>query len=163
MYRHYLVEEAKAKTVYKEEKREMMKRNKQSMHLGIVVLGCDPSTREAEAGTSPSLRPAWSTKQVPAQPEHTEQSCLKKVNENQLTKYKQKIFCILIDYNISYHSHKLPPGKVAWNLSSLRLINSKKIVNLGARDPFSHCFQSINIRVLHIEERGKVVLHTHLT
>jgi hypothetical protein len=28
----------------------------------------NPSTQEAEAGRSPSLRPAWSTKLAPAQP-----------------------------------------------------------------------------------------------
>jgi hypothetical protein len=40
---------------------------------GLVAQAFNPSTREAEAGRFLSLRPAWSTKWVPGQPElHTE-------------------------------------------------------------------------------------------
>jgi len=36
--------------------------------LGMAAQTIDPSTQEAEAGRSVSLRPAWSTEQVPGQP-----------------------------------------------------------------------------------------------
>lgn len=39
------------------------------MHLGILAHTTNPSTQEAEVSGSLSLRPDWSTKQVPGQPE----------------------------------------------------------------------------------------------
>jgi hypothetical protein len=48
---------------------------------GVVVYAFNPSTQEAEAGQSLTLRPAWSTEQVLGQPRlHREALCLKIIN-----------------------------------------------------------------------------------
>ena len=52
----------------------------------VVVHTFNPSTQEAEAGRFLSLRPAWSTQQVPRQPElYIETLSLKKRRKKTLT------------------------------------------------------------------------------
>jgi hypothetical protein len=53
---------------------------------GVVVHTFNPSTWEAEAGGFLSLRPAWSTKWVPGQPELHRETMSRKTKQNKKKK-----------------------------------------------------------------------------
>lgn len=54
------------------------------MHQVVVVHTCNPSTQEADAGGSLSLRPAWSTQRVPDSQGYIDYPCLEKQNKDPL-------------------------------------------------------------------------------